>query len=99
MSFSEDERVRLRACSAILSLNRRELGWALAQPKETLGSDLYDEVRTAVVSAPVLGKSRLVRLTMYLPAWAQYVGQRFVLLFPSLSRRILRSTGLHHQMH
>ena len=99
MNLSEQERAQLRACSAVLTLNRRELEWAAEQPRDVLGLELCDEVRKALTSAPVPGESSLVRMTTYLPAWIQYVGQRAVLLFPSLSRRILRGTGLHHQMY
>lgn len=97
MILTDDERAQLRACSAVLTLNRRELEWAAGQRDGVLGPELLDEVRSALLSAPIPGSSGLVRMTMYLPAWVQFVGQRAVLLFPSLARRILRSTGLHHQ--
>lgn len=99
MTLTDDERAQLRACSAVLTLNRRELEWAAGQHHGVLGPELLDEVRSALMSAPIPGSSGLVRMTMYLPSWVQFLGQRAVLLFPSLARRILRSTGLHHQMY
>lgn len=99
MSLDETERVRLRACSAVLTSNRRELEWAAAQSPVDLGGDLAREVAAVLDGAPVPGESRLVRATTHLPARVQYLGQRAVLLFPRLARRLLRGTGLHHQMY
>lgn len=98
MSLSESERIRLRACGAVLTSNRRELEWASAQSPEVLGDDLTHEIAASLAGAPVPGESRLVRATTLLPAWVQYAGQRAVLLFPRLARRLLRGTGLHNQM-
>lgn len=98
MSLVEVERIRLRACSAVLTLNRRELEQAATRSGDVLGSELAEEVAGALERAPVPGRSGIVRATTYLPAWVQYVGQRGVLLFPGLARRLLRGTGLHHQM-
>lgn len=99
MTLSDSERTRLRVASAILALNRRELEWADSLPPGVLSVDLKREVQTSLHSAPVPGESSLVRATTYLPAWMQYVGQRAVLLFPGVARRILRGTGLHHRMY
>lgn len=98
MTISEVERIRLRACGAVLTLNRRELEQAAAHGRDALGSELAEEVARALERAPIPGRSGIVRATTYLPAWVQYVGQRGVLLFPGLARRLLRGTGLHHQM-
>lgn len=98
MSLTEHEKIQLRVCSAILTLNRRELEWSTSQPITIVGEDLYKEAQAAYAVAPVPGNHRLVNLTNYLPAFAQYIGQRAVLLFPKIARRILRSSGLHHQM-
>jgi len=98
VSLSESERIRLRACGAVLTSNRRELEWASAQSPEVLGDDLTHEIAASLAGAPVPGESRLVRATTLLPAWVQYAGQRAVLLFPRLARRLLRGTGLHNQM-
>lgn len=99
MSLSEVDRIRLRACSAVLTLNRRELEWASAQPSDVLGDEIAREVATSLAGAPDPGTSRIVRATTYLPARVQYVGQRAVLVFPRLARRLLRGTGLHHRMY
>jgi hypothetical protein len=91
-------RLQLRVCSAILTNNRRELEWAISQPMTIIGEDLYKEAQAAYAVAPIPGNHGLVNLTNYLPAFVQYIGQRAVLLFPRIARRILRSSGLHHQM-
>jgi hypothetical protein len=91
-------RLKLRVCSAILTNNRRELEWATSQPITLVGEDLYKEAQAAYAVAPIPGNHGLVNLTNYLPAFVQYIGQRAVLLFPRIARRILRSSGLHHQM-
>ena len=96
--MDENDRLQLRVCSAILTHNRRELEWAITQPRDIVGHELYDEALRAFEVAPIPGDHGLVRMTNYLPAWIQYIGQRAVLLFPSLARRLLRSSGLHHQM-
>ncbi|NBO57028.1 MAG: hypothetical protein EBU84_21095 [Actinobacteria bacterium] len=99
MRPNTDDRIRLRACSAVLTLNRSELEWANSQTSDVLGMEIKAAIREALTIAPVPGRSRLVRATTYLPPRAQYLGQRAVLLFPRLAHRILRSTGLHHQLY
>jgi hypothetical protein len=96
--MDDNEKIRLRVCSAILTNNRRELEWATSQPIAIVGEDLHKEAQAAYVVAPIPGNHGLVHLTNYLPAFVQYIGQRAVLLFPRIARRILRSSGLHHQM-
>ena len=96
--MDEITRVQLRVCSAILTNNRSEIEWALSQPTSVVGEDLYKEAQRVYSLAPVPGKHGLVYLTNYLPAWVQYIGQRSVLLFPSIARKLLRSSGLHHRM-
>jgi hypothetical protein len=98
-SMNESDRIKLRVCGAIITHHRTELLWASSLPEGTINSELAREVMTALEVAPVPGQHGLVRLTMYLPAWVQYVGQRAILLFPKLSARLLRSSGLHHQMY
>jgi hypothetical protein len=89
---------RLRICSAVLTGNRKKLEWA----RDVLTVDVEPELRRivndAVAVAPIPGNNRLIRLAGYLPASIQYVGQRAVLVSPRLARRILRLSGLHHQM-
>ena len=96
--MDESDRIQLRVCSAIITHHRTELLWAASLPEGTIDSELAREVKAALEVAPVPGQHGLVRLTIYLPAWVQYVGQRAILLFPKLSARLLRSSGLHHQM-
>jgi hypothetical protein len=98
-SMDESDRIQLRVCSAIITHHRTELLWASSLPVGTIDSELALKVKAALEVAPVPGQHGLVRLTMYLPAWVQYVGQRAILLFPKLSARLLRSSGLHHQMY
>lgn len=97
--MDDNNRLRLRVCSALLTKSRPQLEWALTLDQEIIGKELSAEVHEALKTAPIPGDHGLVRLTMYLPAWVQYVGQRAVLLFPKLASRILRSSGLHHQMY
>jgi hypothetical protein len=94
----ENDRIRLQVCSALLTNHRAQLEKALDIPVEIIGNELHAAVIIAVSSAPIPGNHGLVKMTMYLPAWVQYVGQRGVLLFPKLASRLLRSSGLHHQM-
>ena len=98
MPMENEDRIRLRVCSALLTNNRDALERSLKISKEVLGGDLYVAVRSAVGSAPIPGDHLLVKMTAYLPAWIQYIGQRTILLFPRLASRLLRSSGLHHQM-
>lgn len=98
MMLSDDERIQLRACSAIITRNRRELEWAITNPIEVLGQDISAEAHHVCGEAPIPGQHVLLRIVNYLPVSVQFVGQRAVLLFPSLSRRLLRSSGIHHQM-
>lgn len=90
--------MRLLVSSAILTRNRRELEWAVTQTESVVGHDLLDEARTALNAAPVPGRHLLVNLAGLLPSRLQYVGQRAILLLPKVSRRLLRSSGLHHRM-
>jgi hypothetical protein len=97
--MDEKDRIQLRVCSAIITHHRAELLWASSLPDGIIGYELDCEVKAALEVAPEPGRHGLIRVTMYLPAWVQYVGQRFILLFPKLSARVLRSSGLHHQMY
>lgn len=98
MTVGASEGTRLRVCSAILTNNRRELEWAAGLPRDVVGPELMGEVEQALADAPVPGEHGIVRLTNHLPAVVQYVGQRAVLLFPRIARRLLRASGLHHRM-
>ena len=98
-NMDENEKIQLRVCSALLTNHRAELEKALEIPVEILGPDLHQAVREKIKNAPIPGDHGLVKLTMYLPAWVQYVGQRAVLLFPRLAFKLLRSSGLHQQMY
>lgn len=96
--IGEGDRVRLLVSSAILTRNRRELEWAVAQPESVVGHELLAEARTVLTAAPVPGRHLLVELAGLLPSRLQYIGQRAILLLPRASRRLLRSSGLHHRM-
>lgn len=98
MTLTESDRNVLRVCSAILTNNRRELEWAVNLPATTMPEELFKEAREALELAPIPGEHGLVRLVNYLPAPIQYVGQRAILLFPRIARRLLRNSGLHHRM-
>ena len=98
-NVDKNEKVRLRVCSALLTNHRAELQKALEIPEHVLGLELLNAVRKSVKDAPIPGDHALVKLTMYLPAWVQYIGQRAVLLFPRLAFKLLRSSGLHQQMY
>jgi hypothetical protein len=97
--MDENEKIRLRVCSALLTNHRAELEKALDIPEDILGLELHNAVRDNIKNAPIPGDHVLVKLTMYLPAWVQYMGQRAVLLFPRLAFKLLRSSGLHQQMY
>ena len=96
--MDNNDRLRLRVCTALLTNSRPQLEWAATLDQQILGNELSASVHEALKHAPIPGNHGLVRLTMYLPAWVQYVGQRMILLFPKLTHRLLRSSGLHHQM-
>jgi hypothetical protein len=97
--MDDNEKIRLRVCSALITRHRAELQKALDYPEDVLGEELHQAIRAAIKTAPVPGDHVLVKLTMYLPAWMQYVGQRVILLFPKVASRLLRSSGLHQQMY
>ncbi len=97
--MNDEERLKLKVCSAVLTKNRALLESSLTVPEDVLGRDLYLEVREVLAIAPVPGQSRLETFSRSLPASIQYVGQRAVLLFPKLAYKILRASGLHHRMY
>ena len=97
MTDDELTRVRLRVCSAIITNNYQQLQWAVNQKPEVVGEALFREAYEKLATAPIPGDNRLVNLSRRLPAWVQFVGQRSVLLFPKLARRILRTSGIHHE--
>lgn len=97
MTDDEVARVRLRVCSAIITNNYQQLQWAINQDPKVVGEDLFREACEKLEIAPIPGDNHLVNLSRRLPAWIQFVGQRSVLLFPKLARRILRSSGIHHE--
>ena len=97
MTDDEATRVRLMVCSAIITNNHQQLQWAVNQDPEVVGEALFREASEKLATAPSPRDNRLVNLSRRLPAWVQFVGQRSVLLFPKLARRILRSSGLHHE--
>jgi len=98
MTLSDGEQRELLLCSAILIRNRRELDRLLESEEHSIDQDLLDEAKRIRQAAPVPGEHVAVRLAQKLPAGIQYIGQRVVLLFPKVARRLLRSSGLHHQI-
>lgn len=98
MTLSADERRDLKLCSAILTRNRRELDRLFEDEETSPDVDLMNEARRIRNDAPIPGEHLAVRLAEKLPARIQYIGQRAVLLSPKVARRLLRSSGLHHQM-
>lgn len=93
------ENIQMRACSAVLTKNFREIKTIIDAEVDQLPEDLSLALLCSLKDAPIPGEHSLVKFTMYLPAWMQYIGQRAILLFPRLAFRLLRSSGLHHQMY
>lgn len=98
MTLNEVERRELALCSAIFTRNRRELEKLLSEKSPAVDERLRTEAVRIRKEAPIPGDHFLVRLSHKLPARLQFVGQRAVLLFPRVARRLLRSSGLHNQM-
>jgi len=98
VKLSAGQRRELVLCSAILTRNRRELDRLLADGQTSPDVDLMNEARRIRDNAPIPGEHPAVRLAQRLPVRIQYFGQRAILLFPKVARRLLRSSGLHHQM-
>jgi len=97
LSLDDAARVRLRVCTAIITNNREQLKWSIDQDPAVVGEDLFREAVERLQRAPIPRNNRLVSLSRGLPAWVQFVGQRGVLLSPRLSRKILRTSGIHHE--
>lgn len=98
MTLSAAERRELMLCSAIVTRNRRELERLLKDEAVSSDVNLTDEAKRVRDDAPIPGDHLAVRLAEKLPVRVQYIGQRAILLFPTVARRLLRSSGLHHQM-
>ena len=88
----------LEVCSAIITKNQQSAMKLLEQPtSQVLPVDLRNELIEVARPHSVSTVSGIVRLSYYLPAWMQYVGQRLVLLSPRLAHWVLRKTRIHHR--
>jgi len=88
----------LRVCSAIVTGNQHDAEALATNPASSiLPVDLRTELLETVRQSPSAGLSRVVRLSFFLPAWAQYVGQRLILRSPRFGYWLLRKTKLHHR--
>ena len=59
--------------------------------------DLRNELIEVARVRPGPVMSGVVRLSYYLPAWMQFIGQRMVLVSPRFGYWVLRKTKLHHR--
>jgi len=88
----------LTVCSAIITNNQQAATKLLVdQASYSLPADLYAELIEVARTRPASSMSNVVRLSYYLPAWVQYVGQRAVLFSPRVGYWLLRKTKLHHR--
>jgi hypothetical protein len=55
--MDENEKVRLRACSALLTNNRREIETALQHSEEVLGRELKKRLSEQLENAPIQGRT------------------------------------------
>jgi len=88
----------LNVCSAIITKNQQAAAKLLEDSdSHSLPVDLHGELVEVARTRPASSMNYVVRLSYYLPAWMQYVGQRLVLLSPRLGYWLLRMTRLHHR--
>jgi len=88
----------LNVCSAIITNNQQVAAKLLVDPaSHSLPTDLRGELIEVARTHPAASMNSVVRLSYYLPAWVQYIGQRLVLLSPRLGYWLLRKTKLHHR--
>jgi hypothetical protein len=88
----------LNVCSAIITKNQHAAAKLLEDSaSHSLPVDLHGELVEVARTRPASSMNYVVRLSYYLPAWVQYVGQRLVLLSPRLGHWLLRKTKLHHR--
>ena len=98
MHLSESKDLELRVCSAILTGNRDEALRLLAHAGiDEIHPDLLAELRELSADSPQSWLSAVVRVSYFLPAWIQFVGQRAVLASPRLAHWVLRKTRIHHR--
>jgi len=98
MQLSDAETLELRVCSAILTGNRDEALKLLSHEGiDAIRSDLLAELRDLSTDSPQSWLSAVVRVSYFLPAWIQFVGQRAVLASPRLAHWVLRKTRIHHR--
>lgn len=88
----------LNVCSAIITNNQQVAAKLLVDPaSHSLPTDLQGELIEVARTHPAASMNSVVRLSYYLPAWVQYIGQRLVLLSPRFGYWLLRKTKLHHR--
>jgi len=89
---------QLNVCSAIITSNQQAAAKLLVDPaSDALPADLHGELIELARTRPASSMNNVVRLSYYLPAWVQYIGQRLVLLSPRVGYWLLRKTKLHHR--
>jgi len=88
----------LTVCSAVITNNQQAAAKLLVDPaSDSLPTDLRDELIEVAKTRPASSMNNVVRLSYYLPAWVQYIGQRLVLMSPRVGYWLLRKTKLHHR--
>jgi hypothetical protein len=88
----------MQACSVVLTRNHDEAVKLLKHPQiDSVPLDLLAELRHTAEVPRITLLSRLVRVSYYLPAWIQFLGQRAVLVSPRLAHWVLRKTRIHHR--
>jgi hypothetical protein len=98
VTSSDVDNYTLQVCVALLSENQAEATKLAETPLASeLPAALREELGKLAGKTPTTWVSTLIRMTYYLPAWVQFVGQRLILISPRLSRWVLRKTGIHHR--
>lgn len=93
-----DSDYELKVCSAIITKHVKQNRGLLEDSRaEQLSAELLSELRRTALLSSAARLPAVARLTYFLPAWLQYVAQRFVLLSPRFSHWLLRKTRLHHR--
>jgi hypothetical protein len=88
----------MQVCSVVLTRNHDGAVKLLKHPQiERIPPDLLAELRHTAEVPRITLLSRLVRVSYYLPAWIQFLGQRAVLVSPRLAHWVLRKTRIHHR--
>jgi hypothetical protein len=98
MRVSDTESLELRVCSAILTGNRDEALKLLSHEGiDGIRPELLADLRALAADSSRSWLSVVVRVSYFLPAWVQFIGQRAVLASPRLAHWVLRKTRIHHR--